>query len=227
MDSPCAVRLVDVGLDAANRAASALTAAFAGDSFWRTIFVDGVPPALWVAVVRAALVQGEVRASQDFAGAICTLGPCTPFVTLRTDAAAGFPFSRLLVGRSMRERRAFLRASLALDKLHHRVLRAPHLYVLALGVVSARQGEGIGRALLASVIERAETRGCPVYLETQSAGTVGFYRRAGFAVAEEVSLPARGAHAWGMVWNCEPRGAGGVAIDVDDFPCSVPQDGQV
>jgi GNAT superfamily N-acetyltransferase len=53
---------------------------------------------------------------------------------------------------------------------------------MLLGVDQARQRQGIGSALLAPTLERADLERLPCYLETLATMNVPFYERHGFAV---------------------------------------------
>lgn len=69
---------------------------------------------------------------------------------------------------------------------HHPVER--HWYLGTLGIDPPHQGRGVGQQLLAAFLERADSDGTPSWLETDREANVGFYERAGFAVAGQVSV---------------------------------------
>jgi ribosomal protein S18 acetylase RimI-like enzyme len=75
----------------------------------------------------------------------------------------------------------------------------PHWYLSALGVEPARQGEGIGSALLAPVLQDADASAVPCYLETAVGRNVLLYERHGFDVVEELVLPNTDVHGWLML----------------------------
>jgi ribosomal protein S18 acetylase RimI-like enzyme len=71
-------------------------------------------------------------------------------------------------------------------------------YLDAIGVEPARQGHGVGSALIRHGLEAAEHAGVDAFLETGVAGNVRYYERFGFRVVDEDS-PAPGApHIWFM-----------------------------
>lgn len=72
----------------------------------------------------------------------------------------------------------------------------PHCYLSLLAVHPARQGRGLGRALLEAWLEDVDARRMPSYLETDRRELVGFYQAAGFDVERE--LEAFGASIWCM-----------------------------
>lgn len=80
----------------------------------------------------------------------------------------------------------------------------PHWYLSALGVEPDRQGEGVGSALLAPVLDEADARRQPAYLETAVGRNVLLYERHGFEVVEELVLPTTDIHGWLMLR--QPRG---------------------
>ncbi|MDX2732499.1 MULTISPECIES: GNAT family N-acetyltransferase [Streptomyces] len=78
-----------------------------------------------------------------------------------------------------------------------------HEYLLMIGVSPDRQGEGIGAALIADVLERCDRDGVPAYLEASSARSRRLYERLGFAfMGATVELPD-GPSMWPM-WR-EPQ----------------------
>jgi ribosomal protein S18 acetylase RimI-like enzyme len=77
---------------------------------------------------------------------------------------------------------------------HHPLER--HWYLGTLGVEPALQGRGIGSELLIAWLGLVDADGAPAYLETDAAGNIPFYRRAGFEVAEEIAV--LGVSVWTM-----------------------------
>jgi GNAT superfamily N-acetyltransferase len=81
-----------------------------------------------------------------------------------------------------------------------------HEYLWMIGVVPGRQGEGLGTALIESVLDRCDREGLPAYLEASSARSRKLYERLGFELAGPVlDLPEGGPTMWPM-WR-EPRTA--------------------
>ncbi|MFH8291000.1 GNAT family N-acetyltransferase [Streptomyces sp. NPDC018059] len=79
-----------------------------------------------------------------------------------------------------------------------------HQYLHMIAVRPDRQGEGLGTALIAPVLERCDKDGLHAYLEASSARSRGLYERLGFAVTETpLDLPD-GPRMWPM-WR-EPSG---------------------
>ncbi|MFE1246752.1 GNAT family N-acetyltransferase [Streptomyces sp. NPDC058735] len=78
-----------------------------------------------------------------------------------------------------------------------------HEYLWMIGVAPDRQGEGLGTALIESVLERCDREGLPAYLEASSARSRALYERLGFALAGRVIDLPDGPAMWPM-WR-EPR----------------------
>ena len=114
---------------------------------------------------------------------------------------------RELLGRAPSIAKAFgrglprvLRATAVVEKQHP---GDPHYYLPYIGVAPARQGNGLGTALLRPVLDRCDTEGTPAYLEATNKRNLPLYRRQGFEVREELDLP-NGPRLWTM-WR-EPGG---------------------
>lgn len=75
-----------------------------------------------------------------------------------------------------------------------------HYYLGTIGTEPARQGQGIGSALLRSVLERCDDGDLPAYLECSRADNVAFYERHGFDVVTEVHVPDGGPRLW-LMWR--------------------------
>lgn len=89
-----------------------------------------------------------------------------------------------------------------------RVAPEPHLYLAMLGVDPEHQGRGLGRRLVEAMLEQADREGRRSYLETEVERNIGFYRRFGFEVAEELALPRTAVVVRAMVRGPESPGRG-------------------
>jgi predicted N-acetyltransferase YhbS len=74
-------------------------------------------------------------------------------------------------------------------------------YLDQIGVDPARQGEGIGGALIRFGLDRARADEVPAFLETAIAANVGYYERFGFRVTVHGDAPLEGPHIWFMRWE--------------------------
>jgi ribosomal protein S18 acetylase RimI-like enzyme len=74
----------------------------------------------------------------------------------------------------------------------------PHWYLSLLAVDPARQGHGIGAALIEDGIARADDDGLPAYLETSNPKNLAWYRRFGFEIEQELRVGATKPAIWTM-----------------------------
>jgi len=64
----------------------------------------------------------------------------------------------------------------------------PHLYLACMGVIGARQGAGLGSALLRHGLDQADAAGIAAYLEASSPRSRALYKRYGF---DDLGEPVR------------------------------------
>jgi len=79
----------------------------------------------------------------------------------------------------------------------------PHWYLFTLGTAPERQGQGVGSALLRSMLAQVDELGEPAYLESSKERNVPLYARFGFEVLDEIPSRAGSPPIWRM-WR-EPR----------------------
>lgn len=146
--------------------------------------------------LRRLMPQGVVHTTADGAGAAIWALPDrwreTPMDSVRLFAATG---GALLT------RLPTVLAGVQRIERHHPA--APHLYLSVLGTDPARQGQGIGGALLGPGLALCDADGLPAYLESSKEANNAFYARFGFRVTGEVSLPRGGPRVW-FLWR-DPR----------------------
>jgi GNAT superfamily N-acetyltransferase len=76
----------------------------------------------------------------------------------------------------------------------------PHWYLAYIGVDPARQGSGVGAALLRSRLQRCDQEGLPAYLESSNLKNVPLYQHFGFQVTGTLGLP-EGAPVVSTMWR--------------------------
>jgi GNAT superfamily N-acetyltransferase len=74
----------------------------------------------------------------------------------------------------------------------------PHYYLGAVGTRRDHQRRGVGRALLAPVIDRAAAAGFDIVLETSAPENLDFSARLGFVTAAESTVPGGGPPVWAL-----------------------------
>jgi ribosomal protein S18 acetylase RimI-like enzyme len=63
-----------------------------------------------------------------------------------------------------------------------------HWYLPMIGVDPARQGQGMGSALLRHALAKCDEAGFPAYLESSSPANVPLYERHGFRVTQQIQI---------------------------------------
>lgn len=96
-----------------------------------------------------------------------------------------------------------LETAAVLEKHHP---HEPHYYLFAVGVVPDAQGKGLGGALLAEGLKRADEEGAAAYLENSNPKNTPLYERHGFRVTAPLPLPAGAPPLLSML-----RAAGGAS----------------
>lgn len=179
--------------------AAVLARAFEGDPVWSWIFPRAATRRMWARAyfrtrLRALLARGVVHTTEDAAGAALWSPP--------EAWRFGWRESALLLRFLPATGRRTLEVLRGLGEVDERHPPAPHWYLSILGTEPARQGEGIGSALLRPVLESCDADEVPAYLESSKERNVGFYERHGFRVTGEVRLPD-GPTMW-LMWR-DPR----------------------
>jgi ribosomal protein S18 acetylase RimI-like enzyme len=148
--------------------------------------------------VRHLLDEQEVWTTSELGSAALWAPPERWKTTPRQDAelARGMLHPRLLV-------RAPLIAAglLGLERRHPHT--PPHWYLAVLGTDPSAQGQGLGSAVLAPVLEQCDADGIGAYLESSKERNIAFYARHGFRVTAELHLP-RGPSMWAMWRDARP-----------------------
>ena len=152
-------------------------------------------PRMFRGLLRPALALDEVYTTEALDGAAFWNPPGTFPLGGWANARMGLTMA-LLMGRRLPSCAPGL---LYFDRHHP---RDPHWYLQMLGTEPARQGLGVGTALLVPMLERCDAAGLPVYLEASKERNVPYYARHGFEVTEEMQVP-KGPKLWAM-WR-RPR----------------------
>ena len=96
-----------------------------------------------------------------------------------------------------------LAAAATMDR-HHPT--EPHIYLFTLGTRKAARGQGVGKSLVAPVLEAADRAALPAYLENSNPVNDGFYRSLGFEHTGEFRV-TEDAPLVTTMWR-EPKEAG-------------------
>jgi ribosomal protein S18 acetylase RimI-like enzyme len=96
-----------------------------------------------------------------------------------------------------------VRSARGMGRVEERHPRKPHYYLFALGVDPEHQGQGVGSAMLARVLERCDAERVGAYLEASTAASARLYARAGFDGTTEFRMAEDAPPLWPM-WR-DPR----------------------
>jgi ribosomal protein S18 acetylase RimI-like enzyme len=151
---------------------------------------------LYGAIVRDTLRHGEVHVSAGLEGACCWLPPGVGLPTFAREVRSGMLGLPLGFGWAGFQR--LVDFDHVQRRLHERHAIGPHWFLAAIGVDPAHQRRGIGNALLAPVLARADEQRMSCYLETHAADNVRLYLRHGFRVMEHLENP-KTVPLWAML----------------------------
>ena len=145
--------------------------------------------------VRECLAVGEPYGTgETLSGVALWMPPGAPHLTKEQEQEFGFDRLPEIFGERAFAREAPLRDLLKAE--HERHMTGPHWFLHILGVDPARQGEGIGSALMEPVLTAADSDGLPCYLDTLQPRNVPFYQRHGFRILIEDVEPVSGLRYW-------------------------------
>ena len=147
--------------------------------------------------LRQLLTYEEVWTTPDLSSAALWAPPELWKTTVREDIelARGLLHPRLIARLPL-----IVGGLLGIERRHPRDV--PHWYLAVLGTDPSAQGQGLGSAVLAPVLERCDADGVGAYLESSKDRNIDFYARHGFRVTNPLRLP-RGPSIWPM-WR-SPR----------------------
>ncbi|MGW3662615.1 GNAT family N-acetyltransferase [Streptomyces sp. NPDC005141] len=187
-----------------------LDEAFQDDPVSNWVFPDrahrrATHPKLMAAFTDVVLAEGRVDLAED--GSACALWLSLPDGghedAVEGDGADEDGPAHLRAAVDPDNERVELIGRLTADV--HPVGRA-HAYLWMIGVAPERQGEGLGSALIESVLERCDREGLAAYLEASNDRSRALYERLGFVLTgRPLDLP-EGPRMWPM-WR-DPRPGG-------------------
>ncbi len=115
---------------------------------------------------------------------------------------AGFPFLPLRCGWSHLLREAAL--DMQFSKLRKELAPKRHMYLATLAVDPAYHGQGFASKLMHPMLRRLDAQQVPAYLETQNLRNVEMYRRWGFELLREETMPGSDLKLWLMLRKSRP-----------------------
>jgi ribosomal protein S18 acetylase RimI-like enzyme len=192
--------IVSLTVENLEAAAESLARAFHNDPLQAYVFPDEVDraarsPSHFTPLLKYGMLFGEVLTTQGKPlGAAVWLPPETWEVTPERAAAAGFDALPEVLGEEAANR--FFSVLGTIEPYHHRDVPPAHWYLMVVGVAPEACGQGLGRALIEPIMNRADTLGLPCYLETAQPDNVAFYEYLGFKKIVEEVEPQSGVTMW-------------------------------
>lgn len=116
--------------------------------------------------------------------------PCQPPQTLWERYSESFHMRRAHRSRVHKIRSCF-------QRMAERHPRSPHWYLLALATEAGYQGQGMATRLLKDMLDRCDSEGKPVALETSKESNLAYYEKFGFVVSDELLID-KGLKTWLM-----------------------------
>jgi ribosomal protein S18 acetylase RimI-like enzyme len=147
--------------------------------------------------LRYGLYHGEVHAtSANFEGATVWIPSRKASMSVWRMIQAGVLPNMVRMGSEPSRR--FSHLGTFMEKQHKLHVPEEHCYLYVLGVDPSHQGEGNASRLLKPMLARLDMEGMPDYLETHNDKNIALYRRFGFEVVEESTLPNTTLVTWAM-----------------------------
>ncbi len=175
--------------------AAVLARALREDPFQAHLLADrageaGVALPFFEASVNLGLLYGEVYTTEAVEGVAVWIAPEHADLTL-----AQLYRSRFFGGGLSMGVRAFvrlLRTAVFVDRVKKSEISERHWTLYLLCVDPRRHGRGTGSRLLRPILDRADAEGVHCYLESTSERNLSFYRRHGFEVVRQETIPLGG-----------------------------------
>ena len=183
----------------------ALSRAFHDDPLQQYVLPDNqdrrrLSPLHFQPILEYGLQFGEVLVTDDSVkGAAVWLPPGSTEVTEDRAASTGLDRVAETIGEAAAAR--FFSTLEYLDPFHVSDAPEPHWYTMVVGVDPGAQGQGLGRALLQPVLDRARNSGHPCYLETAQPENVPFYQHLGFRLLRDLVDPTSSLRLWTFRWD--------------------------
>jgi ribosomal protein S18 acetylase RimI-like enzyme len=186
MSDPSELFVKRAGADDTALVGEILGDAFGADPVGKWISDDPEYPIwCWSTLVNLFMPELEVYVTENKIGAAIWIPPgvkpnIKPGLAILWDWWRRFGFGSIL---------RVVQLMKMMNKVHP---KDDHYYLLAVGVRTESKGQGIGSALLENVLQKCDCENVGVYLENSNPQNLPFYKRHGFEVRNEISLPHNG-----------------------------------
>ena len=152
----------------------------------------------WVltSAIRSAWLCGENYTTPTMDGGAVWVGPNSTSSIRRIVQEGLLPTGFKLTAGTLRRCMGLVAS---LEQVRRRVVRNPHWYLIALGVVPRQNRKAVRAALLRPGINRADSEGVPCYLETFEEQDIAFYHEFGFRIEGGGRISKYGPVFWAML----------------------------
>jgi len=145
-----------------------------------------------------AMKYGDAIVAEDCTGVMFTLPPGHVRLTDAEYIRCGFLFVPFVMGPKNYKKSNECEKFVA--DTHERLMDGrEHYYLWGLVTDPAVQRSGVGKALLKTLIDKADAEDMPIYLETHEQKNVTYYHKFGFELICEVTIPKHGLEVWCMI----------------------------
>jgi GNAT superfamily N-acetyltransferase len=151
-------------------------------------------PENFAILIRYCMLFGEVYTSAHAEGAVLWLRPGETEITPEKAEKGGLVQLLPLLEKEALDR--FNSVFEFLSPYHKKDAPEPHWYAFVIGVDPEFQGQGVGKALMKPVLDKAHMTKTPLYLETADPTNIPFYTKLGFEMVRELTDPVNRIRLW-------------------------------
>ena len=186
------------------RAGALLGLAFQDDPLWTSLIPDPAArstqlEAMFTGAAKTVHAAGGVPERTSGFEAVALWLPPGRQLGVGAMVRSGFAMARFVMRMPSHDRKRMMTTMRLLDDRRQALAPEPHWYLMAIGVEPGHQGEGHGTALMRSGMAKADRDGALIYLETETAGNVGYYEHLGFKTVEDIEPPGLAVPMWLMI----------------------------
>ena len=187
-----------------SRVGRVLGRAFSEDPLWSVLMPDPeLRGRMFTALARMVVAAGGiVDTAVRFEAAALWLPPGREIgfgAVVRSGFAPARWVPRWLLQTPRSARKRVMALQRQVDRRRKELMPNPHWQLMVLGVDPDRQSRGLGSALVATGIERADSDRSAIYVDTSAEANVGFYEQFGFEVIEKTTVTDLDKPFWMMV----------------------------
>ena len=159
---------------------------------------ERMAPKMFAGFVRWTMLYGKAWATSDLNAVALRQPPGTRSMGFWNALRSGLALTFLQM--DIATRRRFSRAAPIVAETHKRIMAdQAHWHCWMMGVVTARQGSGVGRRLMRYTFEQSDRAGLPCYLETFSESSVRVHESQFYSIRDTIRIPETPLILYAMV----------------------------